>query len=355
MRRAAFIGLCCLLAVCGCAHQAPVQIADIGALASCSDTSAQKIGIAASVLPVEIPAELRAPGSTTGVFARRVVVTFARGSLQPGTSLLWTRLSLRTLGGTVAGWTRLQSDGVLIDVASPASARKRRAQSANDEVAAIEPGPGYITIERTSRTSRGVSSALSLDVLVAPGGVRIDEPAMRIPQLWSKEGTPLSPEALQIGLVPLRHAPGYDTLEADVVLDFVAVPRRGGVDSAVPCISSAQIRTILVDRDAVRPALWDLGVSSLNGPRARWLALSSPEMGVVRAVFESPEAATSFANWIRATQSMRAGAYGLGLFQRAGRTPLRPLVPVDLSSTETFRPLTADDARALRVGPLGEP
>jgi hypothetical protein len=243
----------------------------------------------------------------------------------------------------------------LIDVASPAGARKRRASNTSNELAAIESGPGYITIERTSQTWRGVSNALSLDLLVTPGGVRIDEPGLRIPQLWSKEGTPLSPDVLKIDLVPLRHAPGYDTLEADVVLEFVAVSRRDDVGNTMPCVSSAQTRAILVTRDAVRPALWDLGVSSLNGPRARWLALSSPEAGVVRAVFESPEAATSFANWIRATQSPSVGAYRLGLFQRAGRTPLRPLVPVDLSSTETFQPLTSDEARTLRVGPLGEP
>ena len=372
MRSAAYISACCLLALGGCAHQAPVEIDDVGTLARCSvptgddastdgapsddsrdvEPSAQKIGITASVLPVEIPAELRFAGTNASVFARRVVVTFARGSLQPGTSLLWTRLSVRTLGGTIAGWTRIQSNGMSIDVASPAGSPKRRARNTNDELASVDPAPGYITIERTSRTRRGVSSALSLDVLVTPGGVRIDEPALRIPQLWSKEGTPLPPDALRIDLVPLRHVPGYDTLEADVVLDFVAVPAR---NSAPPCISSGRTRVVLVDRDAVRPALWDLGISSLNGPRGRWLALSSPDVGVVRAVFESPEAATSFANWIRATRSLQVGTFRLGMFQRAGRMALRPLVPVDLSSTETFRPLTLEDAAALRVGPLGEP
>jgi hypothetical protein len=355
MRQAASIALCCLLVMSGCAHQPPVQIVDISGLAKCADTPARNIGIAASVLPVTMPAVLRTPDMSTDVFARRVVVTFARGSLQPGTSLLWTRLSLRTLGGLVAGWTRLQSDGMLIDIAPPGSAPKRRTRNKNDELASVETGPGYITIERASQSSRGVSNALSLDLLVTPGGVRIDEPAMRMPRLWSKDGTPISPDAVEIDLVPLHHAPGYDTLEADVVLEFVAVSRRDGGGNSTPCVSSAQTRAILVTRDAVRPALWDLGVSSLNGPRARWLALSSPEVGVVRAVFESPQAATSFANWIRATQSQRAGVYRLGLFQRSGRTPLRPLVPVDLSSTETFQPLTPEDARALRLGPLGEP
>ena len=375
MRSAAYISVCCLLALGGCAHQAPIQIDDVSSLARCSvpasddasadgaasdaspdvELPAQRIGISASVLLVEIPAEFRSTSLNAGIFARRVVVTFARGSLQPGTSLLWARLSLRTLGGTIAGWTRLQSNGVLIDIASPAGSPEPRARNTNDELASVDPGPGYITIERTSLTRRGVSNALSLDVLVTPGGIRIDEPALRISQLWNKDGTPLPPDALRINLAPLRHAPGYDTLEADVVLDFVAVPRRSVNDNAAPCISSARTRAVLVDRDAVRPALWDLGVSSLNGPRGRWLALSSPDIGVVRAVFESPETATSFANWIRATQSMQVGAFRLGLIQRVGRTPLRPLVPVDLSSTEAFRPLTLEEAGALRVGPLGEP
>ena len=358
MRQAAYIYMCCLFALGGCAHQAPLPDVDVNALAKCPapDSDGSSIGIAASVLPIQLPAQLRPAGTEAGTLARRVVVTFARGSLRPGTSLLWTRLSLRTFGGTVVGWTRVESDGVLVDVASPANTvKKGHAHKAGQEVAAIEAGPGYIVVDRTSRSSRGVASALSVDVLVVPGGARIDEPALRVHQLWNKEGRPLPREALKIDLVPLRHAPGYDTLDADVELDFVAISRRGDAGGAVPCVSSAQTRTTLVDKESVRPALWDLGVSSPNGPRTRWLALSSPEAGVVRAVFESQEAATAFANWIRATQSLDVGAYRLGLFQRAGRTPLRPLVPVDLSSTETFRPLTLDDARALRVGPLGEP
>jgi hypothetical protein len=75
---------------------------------------------------------------------------------------------------------------------------------------------------------------------------------------------------------------------------------------------------------------------------------------VFRAVFDSPTAATSFANWIRATRSTRAGSYELGLFERDGYA-LRPLVPVDRGAPDTFQPITEDQRDQLRVGPLGGP
>jgi hypothetical protein len=120
------------------------------------------------------------------------------------------------------------------------------------------------------------------------------------------------------------------------------------------CKGSARTRTTLADREAVRPPLWDLGTSTLNAPRTRWLGLRDAGSGVIRAIFDSPTAATSFANWIRATHARRAGPYEIGLFEREGRA-LRPFVPVDLSAVPTFRPLMSGDERGLRVGPLGEP
>ncbi len=71
MRQTASFALCCLLAMSGCAHQPPVQVADISSLAKCAETPAQNIGIAASVLPVTMPAALRATEMSTDVFARR--------------------------------------------------------------------------------------------------------------------------------------------------------------------------------------------------------------------------------------------------------------------------------------------
>jgi hypothetical protein len=191
---------------------------------------------------------------------------------------------------------------------------------------------------------------LSVDLLMLPGGVPIDESVVRIPALWKSGGVPLTAEDIQVQLEPTRHVPGYDLVEADVVLDYLLV-----ANEFAACRGSARARVVLIDRDAVRPPLWDVGVSDPNLPRTRWVALSNALNGVFRAVFDSPAAAASFANWVRTTRSTRIGAYEVGLFQSSGREPLRPLVPVDRAATSTFQTLLPADADRLRVGPLGEP
>jgi hypothetical protein len=260
---------------------------------------------------------------------------------------------LRPFGGTVAGWTRVQAHGASIELASSERPAEPAASGAKEELAAVEAEPGLITVERVPSTPRSPSSALSLDVLLSPGGVPVDEPTVHVHELWAPDGAPLPANALQIDLVPTHHAPGYSSIDAEVSFAYVVMHGRNAAGGSASC-KTARARSTLVDKDAVRPALWDLGVSTLNSPRTSWLALSSPSAGVIRAVFESPEAATSFANWIRASGSVRVGPYRLGLFEHSGRKGLRPVVPVDLSATETFRPLTREDASGLRVGPLGQ-
>ncbi len=358
-RRAARAGTGCLFFLCGCAQQ-PVHVAadHFDAVTACADDATTTIAASASVLPIGIPPELASKGTlqTTGTVARRLTLAFAPGSLKPGESFLWSRAFVRTLGGTVEGWTRLQSDGVLIEVAAPAPAQSHSTRNATEkhaarEQAAVESGPGYITVDRASPTGARISNTLSVDLLILPGGIPIDEPVVHVSELWSADGKPLPPSALRFELVPTHHAPGYDVVEADVKLDFVLSRDRDGL----VCKGSAQARTTIVDRDAVRAPFWDLGVSSLNAPRSQWLALSDPASGIFRAVFDSPATATSFANWIRATGSAQAGPYQLGLFQQDGRKPLRPLAPVDRGALDTFRVLTREDIQALRTGPLGEP
>jgi hypothetical protein len=244
--------------------------------------------------------------------------------------VLWAKLSFRAFGGTVEGWTRLQT--------------------ADREHAIVDFAPGYLTVKRASMPLRPLTSTLSVDLLMLPGGIRIEESLIRIPALWTSSGAPLPAEAVTLELEPMRHAPGYDLVEADVVLDYVMAPRKGGM----ACRASTRTRIVVIDKESVRPALWDVGTSAQNGPRNRWLALSNPANGVFRAVFDSPAAANSFANWIRTTHSTRISAYQLGLFRREGREPLRPLVPVDVAATGTFQPLAPEDVPLLRIGPLGE-
>jgi hypothetical protein len=354
------------LCFAGCAqHPARVELSHLDAIAECAAERAATISISAMALPVAVPPDIAPKGrrDTRTLLARRISITFAPGSIRPGELLLWNRLNVRSYGGTFEGWTRLRSDGVTIDVAPPAAAeaplasaslsatnRAERKPRIAHEQAAVAMAPGYLIVSRVAPSGDGIASDLSIDALLLPGGMTIDEPVASIPSLWTPSGQPLAPESLSIELKPVSHVPGYDLIEAAVSMDYALREAAGAV-----CRGAAETRVVLADRESVRPALWDVGTSSLNGPRNRWLAFRDPANGVFRALFESPQAAASFANWIRASSAARAGRYTLGLFERSGREPLRPLVPIDAAANQTFRELTPEDAQHLRTGPLGEP
>jgi hypothetical protein len=370
----------CAVSFAGCAQRPPrVDLTHLDELAQCADERASTIGISAMALPIAIPSDIvaKGPRDTRGLLARRISVTFAPGSIRPGGALLWSRLNVRSYGGTFEGWTRLHSDGLSIDLAAPATANpadvdhppssrprglaaapsgaKPRSTesgsgSAPSQQAAVAVAPGYLIVSRVAPAGDRIASNLSVDALFLPGGMTIDEPVASIPALWATNGAPLAPDSLAIELKPVSHVPGYDLIDASVSIDYALRDRGGAV-----CRGSAETRVTIADRESVRPALWDIGLSSLNGQRNRWLAFRDTRNGVFRALFESPQEAASFANWIRATSSVRAGRYTLGLFERQGREPLRPLVPIDASANETFRELSPEDTKHLRTGPLGEP
>lgn len=363
------IAAACALFFAGCAPRPPrVDFTRLDEIAECAAERTATISISAMALPIAIPPDIvaKGPRDTHAMLARRISVTFAPGSIRPGQGLLWSRLNVRSYGGTFEGWTRLSSDGLAIDIAAPAapnnpaatrSAAKTRGARSRDagahvapEQAAVAMAPGYLIVSRVAPWGGGIASELGIDALFLPGGMTIDEPVAQIPALWAANGQPLAAEALAIELQPVSHVPGYDLIDAAVSMDYALRDGAGAV-----CRGTAETRLTIADRESVRPSLWDVGTSSLNGPRNRWLAFRDPANGVFRALFASPQAAASFANWIRATQSTHASRYTLGLFERYGREPLRPLVPIDQAATETFRELTPEDTQHLRTGPLGEP
>jgi hypothetical protein len=302
--------------------------------------------MSAQALPIRMPADLviTSPGEVGARLARRLTVSFAPGSLARGDAVLWTRLEIRTLGGTLDGWLRLQSGALKIDAASTAGRRSW------PEQASIQSGPGYLRVRRSAAYGTNLANAVRVDLLLRPGGIPIDESVVRVSELWGKRREALAPDAVRVELEPVRHVPGFDTIEAEIRLEYV-IARAG---QAGACRGLAQKRVVLVSREAVRPPLWDLGVSSMNSGRSRWLALSSPSSGVFRAVFDSPVAAASFANWIRVSHATEVGPYQIGLVPY-GRPAMRPLVPVDRGAQETFTPLVPRDFGELRPGPLGEP
>lgn len=347
MRKALFLGVACVLVSSGCAQRVLRPVPDDPrAIAEC--VAEPRVSLSASVLPLKMPADIlaKSPGEVSERLARRLLVSFAPGSLARGDALLWTRLQIRTLGGTLDGWLRLQSGALRIDAAASRPPRRASPEQVN-----IELGPGYFDVHRSAAYGTNLANAVRVDLLLRPGGIPIDESVVRVGELWSAKGKPLQPDAVRVELEPIRHVPGFDAIEGLVRLEYVIA--RAGESSE--CRGLAEQRVVLVNREAVRPPLWDVGTSSMNSGRTRWLALSNPTYGVFRAIFDSPTTASSFASWVRATQATQIGTYQIGLVQQYGRQPMRPLVPVDRGTEETFAPLEPKDLGALRPGPLGEP
>ncbi len=170
------VGAGCFALLFGCAQQPPRALpGDFALVPECAGDSAAGVGLSVTSLPIGISPELAAKGplETRGGLARRLVVTFAPVGMRHAGSVYWSRLSLRAFGGTVEGWTRLQSEGVLIEAAAPESPPARRESRAPREHAAIDTGPGYVTVTRSAASSAALANSLSIDVLLLPGGVPI--------------------------------------------------------------------------------------------------------------------------------------------------------------------------------------
>jgi hypothetical protein len=311
---------------------------------TCPEPIEQGLALTAFSLPIK-------GAGDRDTLERRIVITAAPLRAQQGTTIVWSRLSLRSLGGTFTGWTRLKTDRTLVEADTHKHPSRRSARGAATETATVSYSAGQLIVLRSALTNASLAGAVILDTTVIPGGITVDDTAMRIPRLWQSRREPLAPRDVQIQLLPVRHAPGYDGIEALVNLEYLVQSKR--LKREWTCTAETQLT--IVKRAAVRPPYWDIGTSKLNAPRNYWLALYAPSVGVLRAMFESPAAATAFANWVRVTGADSVGDYALGVFD--GRRPkdLRPFVPVDKSVLQTFRPLEADERDQLRVGALGEP
>ncbi|MGH8185414.1 MAG: hypothetical protein ACREUC_02530, partial [Steroidobacteraceae bacterium] len=263
---------------------------------------------------------------------------------------VWSTLTVASYGGTFLGWDTLQTTtGVTSPWSNlPAPTPQRRDERA--EIASVALAPGQLKIARTARGRTDLAGMYSIDVLLMPGGVVVDDTVVHIPTLWDQNGAPLPAAAISPQLVPVRHPPGLDVVEATFELDFVV---RRGTGDEWSC--SAQTRATLVDQDALRQPFWDLGLASSNSARREWLALFDPALGGVRLVFDSPARANALVDWLRATRSSRLGPYAVGAFQQTSRHPRRPFASVNEDTLRTFRPLADRDIDAIVVGPVAEP
>jgi hypothetical protein len=258
------------------------------------------------------------PSATTGAFGRRLVVSVTPAGLRAGDRIVWSSLTVASYGGTFLGWDGLQTE-----------------RGPRSEVATVALAPGQLRITRAARGKTDLAGMYSIDVQLLPGGRTVEDTIVRVPRLWRDDGTPLPPQEVTPELLPARHPPGLDTVEANFVQDFVVRLGDGGDEWSC----SAEVRATLVDQDAVRQPFWDLGLASANSGRTEWLAVFDPALGGVRLVFDSPAAAKALADWMRATRSTQVGPYPVRAFRR---------------SPQSLRPLDARELDAIAVGPIGE-
>lgn len=305
----------------------------------CPETLEGQVQLRAEVRPAQLPqAELRQSSiATAGSLARRLVVSIIPAGLNPDDRIVWSALSADSLGGTFLAWDRLQTQAGSPDYQS--------------EISTVSLAPGQLKITRVAQRKANLAGMSSIDVLLMPGGVAVDDTVLRIPNLWREDGTPTPASALTPQLVPVRHPPALDVVEATLQLDFIV--RVGKTREEWSC--SAETRVTLVDQDALRQPFWDVGLAAPNSARREWLAVFAPDLGGVRLTFESPASAHALADWLRTTRATQLGAYELRVFSQANRRGGRPFGSLTEEAMQTFRPLAVEDLRALTVGPVGEP
>jgi hypothetical protein len=305
----------------------------------CPETLEGQVQLRAEVRPTHLrETEFRRPSiATAGSVARRLVVSIIPAGLSPDDRIVWSTLSADAFGGTFLAWDRLQTQSGPPDRQS--------------EISTVALAPGQLKVTRVAQRQTSLAGMQSIDVLLMPGGVAVDDTVLRIPNLWREDGTPTPASALVPQLVPVRHPPALDIVEATLQLDFVV--RVGKTREEWSC--STDTRVTLVDQDSLRQPFWDVGLAAPNSARREWLAVFAPELGGVRLTFESPSSAHAFADWLRATRSTQLGSYELRVFRQANRRGDRPFGSLSEEAMQTFRPLATEDLRALAVGPVGEP
>lgn len=306
---------------------------------NCPENLEGQVTLQAEVRPVglETASLQQVSIATTGSVARRLLVSVTPVGLRPQDRIVWSTLSVTTFGGTLLGWDHFE----------PSAGIDRQ----REELSTVVVSPGQMKITRIAQGRANLAGSQSVDLLVMPGGVVVDDTMVRFAALWADSGVPLASDRVTPQLLPLRHPPGLDVVEATLELSFVV--RLGQTGDEWVC--GSQARVTLVDRESLRQPLWDLGLASTNTGRKERLALFDPALGAVRLVFDSPAGAHSFANWMRATGATQVGTYPLSVFEQTDPWSARPFGPVGEQLMPTLRPVTTTDIGKIAVGPAGEP
>jgi len=305
----------------------------------CPKDVPQQLHLKTSVIPRSLQPDMvgRESGSAApSALARRVLVSVEPAPELAGVRVLSSTLSIAVFGGTLKNW---------IDGSHPRAHAEPRAIEIDRSTYHVNP---FLTGSTLGPQSR------SIDFVVAPGGAPIDSLQIQVGSLWNVDHSPVRPEAAGLTLVPLRYPTVYSRVEADVTLGIVGLP-AGPHGAGWKC--PVEQHATLVDRDAVRPSLWDIGMPDpAGGLRKRWLVLNSDGSGPLRAIFSSPAVAANFLAWLRAVRVTRVGQYDLGVFR-----PTRPAAGEDIFVSSdgdimaSYARLATEDLNLLQVGPLDEP
>jgi hypothetical protein len=268
--------------------------------------------------------------------ARRVLVSVEPKGAVGGARILSSTLTITPFGGTLRSWANVD-----------------RGIVAHSEPQALEVDRSmYRVAPFLTGTLRPQSRAV--DLVVVPGGGPVDALAVNVEPLWNPDHGPVRPESVSITLAPLRHFTNYGRVEANVKVDIVGAP-MGPARAGWNC--PVEQRVTLVDLDAVRPPLWDIGMGDRGGGRRKlWLVFNSNASGPFRAIFASPAVATDFLAWLRKVRVTRVAQYDLGIFR-----PERPangedvFISSDRDIMASFATLDRADLDNLQVGSLDEP
>lgn len=305
---------------------------------NCPESLENQVSLQTEVRPIQLEAGSLKETSiaTIGSIGRRLLVSVTPSGLRPKDRIVWSTLSIGTFGGTLLGWTNYElgqrNDGA-------------------EETSSVVASPGQLKITRVAKGRADLAGAQSIDLLIMPGGVVVDDTIVSFSGLWTESGRPSPIDSVSLQLVPIRHPPGLDVVKATLELNYVV--QLGDTEDEWVCASQA--RVTLVDHDSLRQPLWDLGLASANAVRKERIALFDPALGAVRLVFDNPASAHSFVSWMRATGATRVGTYSLSLFDQAGPWSVRPFGPVGEDLMPTLRSVTTADIAKIKVGPAGDP
>jgi hypothetical protein len=318
----------------------------------CPEWTSGQLGLAVSVAPITVPQALTVSEGAVpgyGIQARRISIAVKPPQAATDVRLFASSLSIYIFGGIFRGWVSPvdQFADTGTDSTAPSKTRSRILSATQ----ALDATPGRVSIAPFLSGRRLHAQTHAIDIAILPGGVTVDLPVVVASAFWDKDERPIAAALLDVKLSPLRLSSIYRTVEAKFKLDYEISNTSGS--ERFSCTAARQV--VLVDRDAIRPALWDVGLPTQFGARKKWLALYIPATGAVRAVFTTPEAANAFTRWVQQVGAVTAGEYRLGLFTPADANDEEPILPADASIMETFQPIAAAELAHLSVGEIGKP